>query len=325
MKKVVVFGAAGLVGSHLVDKFIEDGFKKDEIIAFDNLDWGKREYISDNATFVLGDITNKKEVEEVMKNTDAAFILSAVTRIPYSLEYPNKTIMVNVTGVLNILESAKKNLENGRNTKIIFASSGSVYGEPIHLPITEEHPLNPKNLYGWTKVMGEQLCRYYYEMFKISSICLRYSSIYGPRSSSDTVIPSFILNAIKGEPLIIKGDGTQKRQFSYVKDIVEGTSLAYKSDIEHDVFNINGGYTSLASIQEIAELVKTNVDNKNTNEVRIIKEEQRKGDITHPELAISIDKAKKRLGYEPKVNLPEGILKVEEWYKRRVEKFSRLI
>ena len=171
----------------------------------------------------------------------------------------------------------------------------------------------------------KRLCRYYYEMFKISSICLRYSSIYGPRSSSDTVIPSFILNAIKGEPLIIKGDGTQKRQFSYVKDIVEGTSLAYKSDIEHDVFNINGGYTSLASIQEIAELVKTNVDNKNTNEVRIIKEEQRKGDITHPELAISIDKAKKRLGYEPKVNLPEGILKVEEWYKRRVEKFSRLI
>ncbi len=261
---------------------------------------GKREYVSDNAEFHEIDIRDVSALKPLFDGVDVVFHLAADPRLPLSIENPIETHSVNVTGTLNILELAR---EAGVK-KVVFTSSAAVYGDE-ELPITEMAIPEPKSPYGLHKYMGEQYARLYASLFELPTVCLRYFNVYGPRKLANggypMVIPVFLQQRVDGESLTITGDGTQTRDYVHVSDVVRANILAWKSDIaDGSAMNIANGVET--SVNEIAELI----------EGTIAYIPARKGEVKR--MQASITKAKELLGWEPTVELADGIVELKkEW------------
>jgi UDP-glucose 4-epimerase len=304
MKKetVVVTGGAGFIGSHLSHKLVKLGY---HVIILDNLARGKYEYIKDlvdehGATFVKGDIRDPLTVHEVLKGAKYVFHEAAVC-INYSLKHPVESIQINVDGSFNIFKTAA---EEGVE-KIVFASSASVYGNPVYLPMDENHPLNPITPYCASKIAAEYFLRVLGSK-GLKYVILRYFNVYGPRQSIDafytSVIVNFMKNVEQGKPPVIYGDGSQSMDFINVHDVVEANILAMKSNISGEVFNLGSG-TSI-TVRELAEtiirLFKKNLKPQYEKELNIIVR-KRQADIS---------KIRKLLRFEPKIDLKEGLKEV---------------
>ncbi len=290
MSKIIVSGFAGFIGSHLTDKLIELGH---EVTGIDDLSTGKEENINPKAEFIQQDIS---EIYGDGK-TDFIFHLAALPRVPFSIEHPTKTHRVNVTGTYNILKMAK---DMGVK-KVIFASSSSVYGDQ-QLPLKEDAIPHPKSPYALHKLIGEQYCRMFNEVYGLPTVCLRFFNVYGkradPNSEYSLVIAKFLKLNKEGKPLTIYGDGEQTRDFTYVDDVVNACILAMKSDIENEIINVCNGEN--ISINRIAELIGGEK----------IYLPPRKGDILHT--LGSSEKAKKLLNWEPQIDIERGLQMMEE-------------
>ena len=245
--KYLVTGGAGFVGSHIVKKLTDE---KHDVIILDNLITGKLSNLKniDNMTFVKGDIRDFELLKELCKSVDGIFHQAALVSVPESFEKPEEYHDVNVRGTENIFKIGKE-----FQIKIVYASSSSVYGNPIKLPITEDHERNPLNPYGKTKLDDEKLAEIYSKKAKITG--LRYFNIFGENQSITYagVITKFLENIRQGKPPKIFGDGTQLRDFIYVEDIVDANLKSMESNSNEIFLNVGSGKT--ISIKEMSELM----------------------------------------------------------------------
>jgi UDP-glucose 4-epimerase len=299
VRKAVVTGGAGFIGSHLAGELAKCGY---QVIILDDLSTGKRGNIEPiltqgNVQFIEGSITDLSLVNKLFQNVDFIFHLAAMPSVPRSIENPLVSHNVNITGTLNVLMAARDN----KVGKVVYASSSATYGDTPTLPKREDMPSNPQSPYAVTKLAGEYYCRVFQEVYGLPTACLRYFNVYGPRqdpnSSYAAVIPRFIQRALKGDALEIFGDGEQTRDFTFVKDVVEANILAAESDAA-GVFNIGTG--KRVSINELARLL-TKLTGK---DIKPIHREPRTGDIKHSLADIS---RAKQFGYNPKYNLEKGL------------------
>lgn len=299
MEKVVVTGGAGFIGSHLADELARRDY---HVTILDDLSTGKMENIKglirqDSVQFIQDSVTNFSLLKELFQGVTYVFHQAAIPSVPGSIKDPLATNEVNVTGTLNVLLAARDN----KVRKVIYASSCSVYGDTPTLPKREDMVPCPQSPYAISKLTGEYYCQVFQEVYRLSTVCLRYFNVYGPRQNPDSqyaaVIPRFIRWTTEGSPLIVFGDGEQTRDFIFIKDTVAANILAAESNAS-GVFNIGGGRS--ITINELARLVIKLAGNK----VKSIHQESREGD-TRYSLA-DISKAK-TFGYEPRYNLEEGL------------------
>jgi UDP-glucose 4-epimerase len=253
MKKVLVTGGAGFIGSNIVDQLISDGV---EVLILDNLSTGKKENINKSATFIMCDIAyaTTDYLVEQMKDVDIVFHLAAKARVQPSIDDPIPFNDTNVSGTLNILFAAHKAGVN----RVVYSASSSCYGDTTIFPTPETAPTNPMSPYGLQKYIGEQYCKMFSEVYGLDTISLRYFNIYGERMNLEgaycLVMGVFARQMLEGKPLNITNDGEQRRDFTYVGDVVKANILAAtrKKDFNGSVFNIGNGNNY--SVNEVAEM-----------------------------------------------------------------------
>ncbi len=311
-KKILVTGAAGFIGSNLVSKLLTYDCK---IIGLDNFSTGRREYIENflkNQRFNLieGDIRNFNLLQKKFTNIDIIFHEAALSSVIRSLEDPLSSHEVNVTGTLNLLLIAKElNVE-----RFVFASSSSVYGETKTLPKQEDMPLSPFSPYGVSKLAAEKYVYSFYKIYGVNTVSLRYFNVYGPNqvaSPYSGVISIFISRILQNQSPIIFGDGTQTRDFTFVKDVVEANLLAATKDTAIGrVFNIATG--KRISIIELAQLI---LKLCNKSRIKIQFQPPRAGDILHSLADITL--AKKFLNYFPQFDLQQGLKETIDWFQSK--------
>ena len=303
-KKVVVTGGLGFIGSHLIERLNQNN----EIIIVDNQSSGNIKNI-EGLDFTridtdLGDIT-EVNLEQIFEGADYIFHLAAVTSVPQSVEDPIRSNEVNITGILKVLEAARKCDVD----KLIFSSSSAVYGETEQLPISESNPINPMSPYAVTKATGELYCNVYSEIYGLPTISLRYFNVFGPRqdpkSQYAAVIPIFIDKLLKNESPVIYGDGEQTRDFVSVKDVVDANLLSARSS-ETGVFNIGLGKST--TINQLFEIIKNTMD----KDIEPVHEAERSGEIKHS--VADISKAKS-LGYSPEKDFTNKLIETVNWFK----------
>jgi UDP-glucose 4-epimerase len=299
MRKVIITGGAGFIGSHLAEELARRGY---QTIILDNLSTGKIENIkallkNNNVEFIRGSVTDLSLLKGLFKDAYNIFHLAAITSVPRSIENPRACHDVNASGTLNVLLAARENSVK----KVIYASSSSVYGDTPTLPKKENmipHPLSP---YATAKLCGEHYCQVFHKIYGLPTVCLRYFNVYGPRQDPNSqyaaAIPRFIKMVSVGNPPVIFGDGEQTRDFTFVKDVIEANILAAESDA-YGLFNISRGKG--ITINELANLV-TSIIGENMEPIH---QEPRPGDIRHS--LADISKAK-TFCYNPKYNLEEGL------------------
>jgi len=304
--KVVVTGGAGFIGSNLAEELS----KKHDVIIIDNLSTGRMENLDeiiDKANFIKGSITDQELLRKAFAGADTVFHQAAMPSVQRSIDDPIASNEANVDGTLNVLVAAR---DCGVG-KVVYASSSSVYGDTPTLPKKEDMMPNPKSPYAVSKLAGEYYCRVFSEVYGLSTACLRYFNVYGPRqdpqSQYSAVIPIFVTKILAGEPPIILGDGTQTRDFTFVKDVVTANILAMESEAE-GVFNIACGHR--VSLNELAanimEIADTRLDS--------IYDKPRLGDIK--DSLADISSARNEMGYEPSFDLNSGLEETIKWFRR---------
>lgn len=308
--KVVVTGGAGFIGSHIVEYWHNFGA---EVHVIDNLRSGHLKNLQpfDNVVLHQGSITDKDLVFSVLENAHYVHHFAAMISVPESIEKPFECVEINVNGLLNILEAAKKH----KIKKVVHSSSAAVYGDNPESPkLTSMRPL-PKSPYGITKLDGEYYLELYRENFGLGTLSLRYFNVFGPRqdpkSQYAAAIPIFVSKALKNQPIVIYGDGQQTRDFVYVKDVVAANIAAVTHPSACGVFNVANGKS--ITISQLAELIIAETDSKSS----IVFEKERPGDIKHS--LASIKDTETMLGFKPEFDLIDGL---KETIKYFVGEFS---
>lgn len=250
--KAVVTGGAGFIGSHLVDYLITQGCA---VTVIDNLSGGKMVNVNPQARLKVTDIRDYPKIQQFFRGVDYVFHLAALPRVQYSIDHPEETNEVNVTGTLNVLRAARA----AKVKKVIYAASSSVYGDQPVSPLTENLPARPKSPYGLQKYIGELYCRVFSEVYDLPTVCLRYFNVYGPRQNPDgayaLVIGKFLKQKQEGRPLTITGDGEQTRDFTHVRDVARANWLAATSGKVRAGEAVNIGAGRNFSINQIARLI----------------------------------------------------------------------
>ena len=293
--KYLVTGGAGFIGSHITKDLVKRG---DSVIVLDNLITGKEDNlksVKDDIEFVKDDILNFELLEKLTNNIDGVFHQAALASVQDSYNKPEKYFDVNVKGTKNILKLAKKN-----NFKIVYASSSSVYGNPIRIPIIESDEKNPINPYAETKLKKEKLAIDYAKN-GVKVIGLRYFNVFGKGQSNEYagVLKLFLEKVRVGLPPKINGDGTQFRDFVHVNDVSEANIMSMDSNVNHEFFNV-GTNTSIT----ILDLAKT-IINFSGMDIEPIFGPALKGDVQ--KTIANIDLIKNKIGWKPTIVLKEWI------------------
>ncbi len=248
----LVTGGCGFIGSHIVDRLVGLGHK---VIVIDDLSAPENEefYFNEKAHYWEKDIS-KEDCESIFSGVDYVFHLAARSRIQPTIGNPGECFEVNTVGTQRVLEWSRMHSVK----KIIYSSTSSLYGHQNSIPFQPNMPSDCLNPYSMSKWMGEQICKLYNQMYDVSSVVLRYFNVYGPREPIKgeyaPVIGLFKRQKAAGTPMTIVGDGSQKRDFTYIDDVVDANICAMNSDIDHGIYNIGTGknYT----ISEISRMIK---------------------------------------------------------------------
>lgn len=295
LKKCLVTGGAGFIGSHLVRRLLEDGAK---VTVVDNLSEGKWGNLPVHPNLIKRKVSILENMAPFVAGKEVIFHLAAIPRLQRSVAEPWQTHRVNVDGTLNLLLEAKKH----KVKKFIFSSSSSVYGNKNKVPFTEDMKPYPLVPYSLQKVMAEEYCQMFSKLWGLETVSLRYFSVYGPRMNPDSpyalVIPKFIKLMSQGKAPIINGDGSHARDFTFVDDVVEASILAAKSNLSGEIINIGAG--SSISVNKVVRTLNKLLG-------KSIKPIYGPA-VCEPKITLASNaKAKKLLGWKPKVKFEDGL------------------
>jgi UDP-glucose 4-epimerase len=300
MKKIIVTGGAGFIGSNLTDLLLERGY---QVTIVDNLSTGKLANVrhlldKKKIEFVKGSVASLPLLRNVFSGAEYVFHQAAIPSVPRSVKNPRASHNINATGTLNVLLAAR---DNGVK-KVIYASSSSVYGDSATLPKQEDMTPNPLSPYAISKLTGEYYCTVFHGIYGLDTVCLRYFNVYGPRQDPNSqyaaVIPKFITGVMAGRPPVIFGDGEQSRDFTFVRDVAEANIRAAESDVT-GVFNI--GRSERVTLNHLARLI---IGLAGDNNIQPVYDEPRPGDIKHSLADITKAAA---FGFLPEYNLEKGL------------------
>jgi UDP-glucose 4-epimerase len=299
MAKVLVTGGAGFIGSNLARALLERG---DAVRVLDNFSTGNRTNLDGlDVEVVEGELRSYERVHNAVRGVEVVFHLGALGSVPRSVQDPLTSSAVNVEGTLNVLLAARD--EGVR--RVVFSSSSSVYGTQTELPVREELAPNPISPYGVAKLAAERYCISFSRVYaSFESVVVRYFNVFGPRQSPFSqyaaVIPLFITAIAAGEPVTIEGDGEQRRDFTYVSNVIEGTVLAADADgASGRVFNVAA--SAPASVNELADKIGRILG----REVSRLQAPPRPGDVR--ESWADVTAAREALGWQPRVGLEDGL------------------
>lgn len=294
MKKIIITGYNGFVGSHLVD-ILRDKYK---IIGISNTDNFEKNIIK-----IKKDI-RKISINEMPKDIFCIVHLAALTDITYCHNNPSLCFDINVKGTQNMLEIARK-----RNAKFIFLSTSHVYGIPYKLPLRENYPSNPNSIYASTKLEGEIISQSYSKSYGMNVSILRLFSVYGPKSPQH-LVTSKIISQLLTKNVIELGNTSPKRDFVYVEDAVKAIELIIKKSRMSGIYNIGTGKNY--SILEICNILKK-IAGKNTP-IKSVKLQSRKSDIVN---VISDSSKIRKIGWKPEFGIEEGLHKTYDWFANK--------
>ena len=307
--KVLVTGAGGFIGSHLVERLVKDGHEVRAFVKYNSLNrWGWLEYsdVKKEIEVISGDIRDNDIVDKAVRGVEVVFHLAALIGIPYSYVSPKAYVDVNVKGTANVLEAALR-----YDAKVVHTSTSEVYGTAQYVPIDEKHPINPQSPYAATKASADWLAITYYRSFDLPVVVVRPFNTFGPRQSARAVIPTIITQILAGRREIKLGNTDTTRDFNYVENTVDGfVQIGMSNKGIGNVFNI--GYGKEISIGElvvlIARLIGKSVD------ITVDKERVRPERSEVRRLLSDFSRARKNFGYEPIISLEKGLEKTIEWF-----------
>jgi len=308
--RVLITGGAGLIGSHIADQMVREGAS--EIVIYDNFFRGTKDNLSwalanGPITVIEGDVCDRKAISEAMQGIDLLYHEAAI-RITQCAQEPRLAVEVLVDGTFNVMEAAV----NAKVKKVIGASSASIYGLADQFPTREDHhPYNNRTLYGAAKLFNEAMTRSFNDMYGLDYIMLRCFNVYGPRMDVYGVYTEVLIRWMEriasGKPPLIFGDGSQTLDFIHVEDVATSYTLAAKTGLTDEYFNIASGVeTSLNDL--VGTLLKVM-----GSDLRPEYGPERKVNAV-PRRVADISKAKKLLGFEPRVSLEEGLRGLVEWW-----------
>jgi UDP-glucose 4-epimerase len=310
--KYLVTGGAGFIGSHLAAELATRlSAKDDEVIVLDNFSTGKRENLSGlPVRIITGDVRDIACIRSALSGVDTVFHQAAICSVARSMENPIETHDVNATGTLNVLEAARR--EGVR--RVILASSSAVYGDSEILPKHEDMDTAPLSPYAISKLIGELYCRLYWGSFGLETVVLRYFNVFGPRQDPNSdyaaVIPKFLHALINEARPDVYGDGSQTRDFTYVKDIVDANlAAAVSPSAAGEVLNIACG-----DRRSLLELLNQLEETMQCDATPLF-HARRAGDIWHSQA--SIKKAQEILNYSPQIDFAEGLKETVTWFLSR--------
>lgn len=302
--KILVTGGAGFIGSHLVDRLVQEGH---EVVAVDNLSSGKRKNLNRAAEFYKTDIQSSR-LEQVFRKERPSIVvhLAAQINVRRSVDDPIFDAQVNILGLLNLLEQAVKH----GTRKVIFASSGgAIYGEQEAYPAPESHPTRPLSPYGITKLTGEHYLAYYQYLSGIQYVILRFANVYGPRQDPEGeagVVSIFAKKMLVGEQPIINGNGRQTRDFVYVEDVVEANLAVMGQEIQ-GTYNVGTGQETTVNdlFKTLSELTGCGFKG--------IHGPAKKGEQARS--VVDISKIRQDIGWEPRVTLEDGLKRTADFFR----------
>ena len=310
-KTVVVTGAGGFIGSHVVERLIADGARVRAMLRYTSR--GQRGYLDQipnealaSVDVTLGDVRDFDAVREVCRGADAIFHLAALIGIPYSYEHPQEVIDTNIIGTSNVLLAAR---ELGTLERVVLTSTSEVYGSAIRVPMDEEHPLQAQSPYSATKIAGDALGLSFHRSFAMAVTIVRPFNAYGPRQSARAVIPTIISQALAGGPLRLGALDTT-RDFTFVEDTARGfVAVGAANDAVGEVVNVGSG--SEVSIREIVERTGTIIGRKLEGEGDERRIRPAASDVSR--LHSDSSKALRLAGWKPDVSLDEGLRRTADW------------
>ncbi|MBA3632336.1 MAG: GDP-mannose 4,6-dehydratase [Acidobacteria bacterium] len=317
-KNILITGGAGFIGSHLVDRLLAEG--KWQVTVVDDFNdfyspLYKRANIAahlENPDYRLHeiDICDAEGLREVFAGSkfDAIVHLAARTGVRPSLCQPQAYAETNINGTLNLLELAREFAVK----QFIFGSSSSVYGINSKVPFSEEDKISqPISPYAATKAAGELLCHTYSHLYPIRTVCLRFFTVYGARQRPDLAVRKFSRLIVEGKPIEVFGDGTTRRDYTYIDDIIQGVRAAIDyHETPHEIFNL--GESQTVELRELVSLLEQNLGIK----AIIERKPTQPGDV--PQTFADITKAREFLNYNPQTKIEEGIKKFVEWFSRQI-------
>lgn len=298
----LVTGGAGFIGSNLARLLLDHGHA---VTILDNFSSGYRDNLAalPSVRLVEGDVRDPAAIDAAMAGAEVVFHLAASVGNTRSIEHPILDSEINVLGTLQVLEGARRHGVR----KLVCSSSAGIFGELKTLPIAEDHPVEPDTPYGASKLAAEKLCLAYAKLYPLECVCLRYFNVYGEHQRYDAygnVIPIFVHRALRGEPIIIYGDGEQTRDFVHVRDVARANWLAGQNRGVSGAFNIASA--SRITINALADMIAASVDG-----VRVEHAAPRPGDVRHS--LADISRARDAFGYTATVELATGIPDYVRW------------
>lgn len=308
MPSYLVTGGAGFIGSALVRRLLERG---DRVRVVDNFSTGLRRNlteVADRIELLEGDLADLAVAQRSVAGVEFVLHQAALPSVPRSIEDPISSNHANVTATLNLLVAAR----DAGVKRFVFASSSSVYGDTEVLPKVETMRENPISPYALTKLTGEKYCVIFHRAYGLPTVCLRYFNIFGPRQNPDSpysgVISRFVSAALEGRRPIVCGDGEQSRDFTFVENAVQANLLACAAEgVSGQVFNVGTG--ERCTLNDVLRLL-SGIAGKKLDAEYVA---PRSGDVRHS--LADIERARRLLGYDPKVRFEEGLRETVSWFK----------
>jgi len=305
---VLVTGGAGFIGSHLAVELVRRGHRVRVLDSFATGHEHNLAAVRGEVELVRGSVNDLDAAAAAARGCDAVLHQAAIPSVARSLADPVGTNETNVTGTITMLTAAR----DAGVRRFVYAASSSAYGDNPELPKHEEMPPVPRSPYAVAKLAGEQYCRVFGRLFEMETVSLRYFNVFGPRQDPKSryaaVVPAFIRALLEGKPVLLDGDGTQSRDFTYVENVVQANMRALQAPgVSGEMFNVACGqrYDLNYLLRELAEITGI--------EPQVQRQPPRPGDVPHS--LADISKAQRLLGYEPIVDFREGLCRTVSWLR----------
>jgi len=313
MKKILITGADGFIGSHLTEMLVAKGYNVKALSQYNSFNnWGWLEIINykNNIEIVSGDIRDPNFCKSITKDVDMIFHLAALIAIPFSYVAPDSYVETNIKGTLNICQAAK---ENGVS-RIIHTSTSEVYGTAKYVPIDEQHPLQPQSPYSATKIAADAMVMSFHNSFDLPVTIARPFNTYGPRQSARAIIPTIITQIATGKKEIKLGDTSPTRDFNYVEDCCRAFIMLAESEKTIGE-TVNIGSNSEISISDTLKLIKEIM----SSDVSFVNDKQRNRPKKSEVFRLWCDNKKinELVGYKPQINIQDGLKKTIDWITKQ--------